>query len=99
VLDPGIGHEYFFDVNTGDEISVGIWFVSPTATRVSRNVAILDANNANAESRCQRDTPFGEGDTNVAFSCPINLTGTWKVRVFGIEGESTGAYFITADRF
>jgi serine/threonine protein kinase len=99
VLDPGVSHEYFFDANTGDEISIGIWFVSPTATRVSRNVAILDSNNANAESYCQRDNLFDGGDTNIAFTCPISLSGTWKVRVFGIDGESTGAYFITVERF
>jgi len=98
-LDNGVAHEYYFNVNSGDEVTIAVWFVSPTAARVSQNVAILDANGQNAERWCLRDQMFAEGgDTNVAFTCQINQSGAWKVRLFGIEGESTGAYFLTAER-
>jgi serine/threonine protein kinase len=98
-LDNGIAHEYYVNVNSGDEITIAVWFVSPTARHVSQNFAVLDPNGQNAERWCQRDQMFsGSGDTNVALTCQINQSGAWKVRLFGIEGESTGAYFITAER-
>lgn len=99
VLDAGISHEYYFDASPGTEVTVGVWFASPTANRVSRNVAIIDPNGLNGDSRCQRDALFSGSDTSVAFTCQINQSGNWRVRIFGIEGESTGAYFVTADRF
>jgi serine/threonine protein kinase len=99
ILDPGIAHEYYVDVITGDELNLGVWFVSPTANQVSGNVAILDPNGANAEGRCQRDVLFLDaGDTSVTFTCSIDQSGAWTVRLFGIDGESTGAYFITGER-
>ena len=97
VLDNGISHEYDLQLDSGTEVNIAIWFASPTANHVGHNVAVLDPSGHNADSVCRRDKMFA-GDTNIAFNCAINQSGTWKVRIFGIDGDSTGAYFVTADR-
>lgn len=97
VLDAGFAHEYTFSTSTGEEIAIAIQFFSPTAKSVAKNVAILDADNVNAESQCERDSIFVDG-SGTAFICTIYKGGTWKLQVFGRDGESTGAYVITYDR-
>lgn len=97
VMDNGISHEYDMDLSAGDEVNIAVWFASPTANHVGHNVAVLDPTGHNADSVCQRDRMIA-GDTNVVFNCLIKQTGIWKIRIFGIDGDSTGAYFVTADQ-
>ena len=82
----------------GQKCHVAVWFISPTASRVNHNVAIIDPNGLNGDSHCERGSLFADGDTSAAFTCQITQSGNWRVRVFGIDGESTGAYFIMAER-
>ncbi len=97
VLDNGVSHEYAFDAVSGQELAFAVWFVSPTANRVAKNVAVLNANDQDVTSICFHDQLIPGADTNIVFTCRINQTGQWKVRVFGIDGESTGAYFVTVE--
>lgn len=97
VLDAGYAHEYIFPVEQGEELAIGIQFFSPNAQKVGANVAVLDPDDINAESRCQRDKILMDG-SSVAFICQVHKTGSWKLHVFGRDGESTGVYVITYDR-
>lgn len=98
ILDAGIAHEYTFDVQAGQDFAVAVWFVSPTATRVTKNVALLDSSGRDMTSTCQHDQLFpGAADTSIVLTCRISQSGTWKVRIFGIDSESTGAYFVTVE--
>jgi serine/threonine protein kinase len=98
VLDSGIAHQYYFAAHPGEEVDIGVWFVSPTANRVAHNIAILDPNGNDARGLCEYQQLIPGADTNVGYFCTINQSGNWQVRIFGIEGESTGAYFITIER-
>ena len=42
--------------------------------------------------------PANVDGSGTAFICTIYKGGTWKLQVFGRDGESTGAYVITYDR-
>lgn len=97
VLEPGYAHAVVFEAARGDEIAIAIQFFSPTAQRVGRNVAILDPNGHDAGMRCQRNQLFG-GDSGAAYICMIDVSGTWMMRVYGREGESSGAYFVSVDK-
>jgi hypothetical protein len=97
-LDPGYSHEYTFSATRGEELLVGIQFFSPTASRVSRNVAVLDPDGENAERACARDRII-QGDSGLALDCRIHRSGVWRLRIFGREGESTGAYVVSIQRF
>ncbi|MBI5669954.1 MAG: hypothetical protein HZC41_18325 [Chloroflexi bacterium] len=97
VLDAGYAHEYTFEAQAGEELAVGVQFFSPNAKRVGANVAVLDPGGVNAESRCQRDSILSDG-SSVAFICQVNKTGTWKLHIFGRDGESTGVYVVTYER-
>jgi hypothetical protein len=98
VLDDGYAHEYTFTPMMGDEVAIGIQFFSPTAQNVGPNVAVLDSMDANAEESCERDAIF-QDNTGIALICQINQPGLWKVQILGRQGESTGVYVITIDRF
>ncbi len=98
VLEPGYAHEYGFSARAGDEIAIAIQFFSPFAQRVGRNVRLFDSEGRSDESDCQRDTILS-GDTGVAFICQINVSGEWKLRLFGREGESSGAYVVAYEQF
>lgn len=98
VLEPGYAHEYVFSARAGDEIAIAIQFFSPFAQRVGRNVRLFDAQGDTDEADCQRDTILS-GDTGVAFICQIDVSGEWKLRLFGREGESSGAYVVAYERF
>jgi hypothetical protein len=97
VLDPGYAHEYTFTTTAGSEFAIAIQFFSPTATSVDTNVAIVDGDGVNAESHCERDSIFVDG-SGVAFICQVHQGGTWKLQVFGREGQSTGVYVVTYER-
>jgi serine/threonine protein kinase len=97
-LDHGIAHQYYFDANAGEEVNIGVWFVSPSANQVARNVAVIDPQGIDARALCQAEQFIPGADTNIGFICRINQTGRWQVRLFGIEGQSTGAYFVTIER-
>jgi hypothetical protein len=79
-------------------MAVMVQFLSPTANSVSRNVAILDPAGENAEGECLRDSIL-QGDNGVVLDCRIQRTGVWRVRIFGRDGESTGAYVVSVERF
>lgn len=98
ILEPGFAHEYVFSGFQGQELAIGVQFFSPTANRVNRNVVILDPDEFSAERLCERDRIL-EGDNGVAFICQINKTGQWKLRLFGREGESSGAYVVALEVF
>jgi len=98
ILEPGFAHEYVFTAQQGEEIAVGVQFFSPTAQGVGRNVTILDPDELSAERVCQRDHIL-EGDNGVVFICPVHKSGRWKVRLFGREGESSGAYVVAVEKF
>lgn len=98
ILANGYNHEYTFEAVLGEEVAVYIQFLSVAASSVSRNVAIIDPNDRNYVDFCQWNRILQGGDNNVAFICPINATGIWKVRVLGRNEESIGAYFIGVER-
>lgn len=97
-LSSGYSHEYTFDASAGEEIAVMVQFLSPTASSVSRNVAILNPDGGNAEQQCIRDSIL-QGDNGVVLVCNIDRTGVWRVRLFGRDGESTGAYVVSIEHF
>ncbi|MBC6936632.1 MAG: hypothetical protein DWB42_12440 [Chloroflexi bacterium] len=97
VLDAGFAHEYTFEAARGEEIAVGVQFLSPTAQKVGANVAIIGPDGYNAESRCQRDQILTDG-SSVAFICTVHQGGVWKLQLFGRDGESTGVYVVTYER-
>lgn len=96
-LNDGYAHEYEFNVRTGQEVVVFVQFLSPMASRVNENVAVLDASGRDAESRCTRDAIVG-GNTGVTFTCRINSTGQWSVKIFGRDGQSIGVYFVSVNQ-
>ena len=98
ILEPGFAHEYTFEAVRGEELAVGVQFFSFTAQRVGRNVAILSPNDTSAGQACMRDRIL-QGDNGVAFTCQIHMSGVWKLRLFGREGESSGAYVVALDSF
>lgn len=97
-LSSGYSHEYTFDASAGEEIAVMVQFLSPTASSVSRNVAILNPDGGNGERQCMRDSIL-QGDNGVVLVCNIDRTGVWRVRIFGRDGESTGAYVVSVESF
>ncbi len=96
-LDAGITHEYQFRASYGQEAAIYVQFASPTAGNVAPNVAVLRPDGSNAAPACQRDQLTSSG--SAAFLCQVDQSGAWKVRVIGIAGQSTGAYFIAAQTF
>jgi hypothetical protein len=72
---------------------VYVQFLSLAANRVSRNVVVLRPDGSNATPTCTQDAIL-QGDNNVTLDCPIDKTGTWKVRILGRDRESVGAYFV-----
>lgn len=97
VLEHGYVHEYSFEVRSGDEVSGYVQFMSVSADDVEANVLIVNPR----DQIVGRDVCnfLGEagllgGDGNVTFTCFINVTGTWRIRMLGVNGESVGAYFV-----
>lgn len=93
VLDPGYTHEYSFEATRGEEVAVYVQFLSLSANYVSRNIALMRPDGTNAMRDCTRDTIL-EGDNNIALTCTIDISGSWRVRLTGRQHESTGAYFV-----
>ncbi|MEZ4670449.1 MAG: serine/threonine-protein kinase [Anaerolineae bacterium] len=93
-VEHGYGHEYVFSVRAGTTIRAGVWSVSSTAKHLGENVAMLDENGNNAESLCSRSHE-GSEDNNVQFTCQVKQDGKWRVRIFGIKGESSGPYWVS----
>jgi serine/threonine protein kinase len=92
VLDAGVAHEYRFQASYGTTIYLLVQFVSPQANRVSRQVAVIDAQGQPVNCDRQR---LLEGDNGIIAVCNVRTPGTWKLRVLGIQGESVGAYFVS----
>jgi hypothetical protein len=93
ILDAGYLHEHIFQARQGAEMAVYVQFVSMNANRVGRNVAVLRPDGRSADTVCYRQRLL-KGDTNVAFTCLIDVSGSWSVRVLGRDTESVGAYFV-----
>lgn len=96
VLRDGTLHEYEFRAANGENLAVAVQFFSPFAENVPAHVAIFDPNGQIAERRCQREVIIDE-ITGAAYICAIDVSGTWKIRIYGREGASTGVYVITSD--
>ena len=64
---------------------------------MTKNEAVVDSNGKSAGNRCQITNSSGT-DTSANFSCQIDQSGQWSVRILGIEGESTGSYLVTVER-
>lgn len=97
ILRVGVLHEYTFDAYSGEEIAVAVQFFSPLADNVIGNVAVLDPNDYLAGSRCERQIII-DRQTGAAYICQIDVSGAWRIRIFGREGESSGVYVVTTDR-
>ncbi len=93
VLEPGYVHEYTFAGTRGREYAVYVQFLSLGANRVSRNVVVLRPDGSQATGLCESSVIL-QGDNNITLTCPLDVTGTWSVRILGREGESVGAYFV-----
>lgn len=93
-LTDGHVHEYSFDAFAGDEVLIGVQFFSPTAVNVPTNVSVFDPSGVNAESVCERQVML-DAQTGIGLICRISTSGTWTLRIFGREGESTGAYAVS----
>lgn len=91
-LNPGIAHEYRFEATSGDRIYLVTEFFSPDATNVSRNLVIYGPSGQPAN--CDRQA-FSDGSNGVATICNIRTSGEWRLRVLGIEGQSTGPYVVS----
>jgi hypothetical protein len=96
-LDAGVSHEYNFNARSGRDLYIYIQFVSPAAQNVAPNVAVLRPDGANAKPSCQMDRITRSG-ADITLICPVSQPGVWKVRIFGITGQSTGVYFISASQ-
>jgi serine/threonine protein kinase len=98
VLEHGYNHEFTFHAQAGEEVAVYVQFMSLSAHSVTRNVAILDPYDNNYVNTCQQSSILEGDDNNVAYLCKVNTTGEWAVRILGLQGESTGAYFVGVER-
>lgn len=98
VLDDGYVHEYTFDGVSGQEVAVYVQFLSLGANQVSRNIAIIRPDGSDGRGTCTRDRII-EGDNNIVYSCRLNDTGVWRVRILGRAGESVGTYFVGVEDF
>lgn len=96
-LSDGYSHEYFFNVVIGRELYVYVQFLSLSAKNVRDHVAVLRPDGSNATPGCETDQILRDG-SSIAFICPANQSGQWTVRIIGIEGESTGAYVVSASQ-
>jgi len=98
VLDNGYLHEYKFDGVEGDTALIYVQFLSLTANRVSRNVAVVAPGGRNIADDCARDRIL-QGDNNVTFTCELPRTGEYVIRILGRTNESVGAYFVGVERY
>lgn len=96
-LLPGFAHEYRFAATAGEEVAIMVQFISPTAKSVQRNVAVMTPNGQDASSVCERGQIL-QDNSGVTFICNISQTGEWKIRMFGRENESSGAYVVAVER-
>ena len=97
VLEAGYVHEYRFEARSGEEVYGYVQFMSVSASDVSSNTVIINPQGQITDySVCEflGDSGILGGEGNVTFTCRINITGEWRVRILGIGGESVGAYFI-----
>jgi hypothetical protein len=97
-LEPGYAHAYTFDARINEEVAIYVQFISMTAHGVSRNVAIFNPAGEDASGQCSSDSIL-QDDSGIVFICNINQGGLWQVRIFGREGESTGAYTVQVTTF
>jgi hypothetical protein len=97
LLDHGYNHEYTFTANRGETVLGYVQIMSPFAEHVQDNVAILTPSGSIAPTDVcwflgEKGLLGGQGNTS--FECRINATGTWRLHILGIKGETTGAYFV-----
>lgn len=97
ILDHGYMHEYKFNASAGDEAAIYIQFLSVNANRVSKNVILVDPAGESRMQFCDSGRILQDGDNNITLLCRLDKSGTWGVRVVGVNGESVGAYFVGVD--
>lgn len=95
-LAPGFAHEYEVSASAGEEFAVMVQFLSPTASDVRRNVAMLDPDGRSAGGRCESEALL-DGDTGIVLLCRADVSGAWRLRILGRSGESTGLYFVSME--
>ncbi|MBZ0278016.1 MAG: serine/threonine protein kinase [Anaerolineae bacterium] len=96
-LSAGYVHEYVFTVNSGREVYVYVQFLSTAAANVGPHVAVLLPDGSDITPECQ-SSEILQGGSGIAYICPVNQSGQWKVRIIGVDGESTGAYVVSASQ-
>jgi serine/threonine protein kinase len=97
ILQSGYNHEFVFSANSGENMAIYVQFISLTAKNAPRNVAIINPFGEDGRDVCNVDDILQDG-SGVVYDCDINISGAWKVRIFGREGESSGAYFFSIER-
>lgn len=97
IMDHGYLHEYKFGAVKNETYAIYVQFMSVSANHVSQNVAIIDPEGSDATEFCERQRIL-EGDMGTAFTCQVNASGEWMVRILGVTGESVGAYFVGVEK-
>lgn len=99
IVDAGYLHQHDFRGRAGEQYAVFVQFLSVSANKVSRNVAIIATDGTDILPYCESTTIIqNAGDTGVAYICNLPFDGDFAVRILGREGESTGAYFIGVEK-
>ncbi len=93
-LTDGHLHEYTFSAPRGAEVLIGVQFFSDTAQNVPQHVALFDPQGREAGGACERQRIIDDF-TGIGLICRISQGGQWSLRIFGREGESTGAYAVS----
>ncbi len=96
-IENGFSSAYVFNVAEGQLFGIAVAYVDLSAVHVSENVAVIDASGNSADDRCDITRNLN-ADNAVSFTCSINQTGQWTVRILGIDGESTGSYWVSIQR-
>jgi hypothetical protein len=99
IVDAGYLHQHDFDGRAGEQYAIFVQFLSVSANAVSQNVAIVASDGTDITASCERTTIIqSAGDTGIAYVCTLPMTGSYAVRILGVQGESVGAYFIGVEK-
>jgi hypothetical protein len=92
-IDHGFVNEHIFDTVEGKGYVVFVQFLSLNTHHTKQNIAINDSEGYNAIPNCQ-EQKISEYDNGVAYLCGASVSGQWKIRILGINGESVGGYIV-----
>lgn len=93
ILEAGRSHEYRFTANSGQNIVLTLYF-SSGSLNVFRNTLVIDPLDNSRSNNCVHDTSV-QDQSRVIYNCRITISGTWRIRLFGVRGEGAGDYTIT----